>query len=300
MKKIIFTFVSVYCLIGYSQQKLNTLTTPTSPAASLLGMQPSTMLKPKSYRALETALYSNFTDNNDNSIIPNDFGLEFMPYWAVNRGITLNDYLYPKTGMMQLIRNSSFSVATTQKFLLQDSTETKSIALGYRTSLFFGNKQDEQIINKYVTDLENQLTINQSVGKVLDRFHDNNENAPKEDYIAELQKILPDVLYKEIKTISRIESETIAEKIIEEVDALDWDNTKFDAFLESVLTITRTTIGGNYNKFKSYITERQGLAIDFATAIHLNFPNNNFEFSEVPKYALWLSPSYNFSDKVNF
>ena len=159
MKKKLIVASIFYCILGFSQEKLNTLTTPTSPAASILGMQPSAQLKPKSYRALETALYSNFTDSNGNSIIPNDFGLEFMPYWAVNRGISLNDYLYPKTGMMQLVRNSSFSIATTQKFILQDSTETKSIALGYRTSLFFGNKEDQTTIEGYLTELEKQLTI---------------------------------------------------------------------------------------------------------------------------------------------
>lgn len=300
MKKKLIVASIFYCILGFSQEKLNTLTTPTSPAASILGMQPSAQLKPKSYRALETALYSNFTDSNGNSIIPNDFGLEFMPYWAVNRGISLNDYLYPKTGMMQLVRNSSFSIATTQKFILQDSTETKSIALGYRTSLFFGNKEDQTTIEGYLTELEKQLTINNSVGKVLDKYHDTNENASKEDYIAELQRILPDVIYKELKTKSKTEATTIAEKIIEDVDALEFNNEQFDTFLESVLTITRTTIGGNYNKFKSYITARQGLAIDFASAVHVNFPDNNFEFSEVPKFAVWLSPSYNFSKEINF
>lgn len=300
MKKKLIVASVFYCVLGFSQEKLNTLTTPTSPAASILGMQPSAQLKPKSYRALETALYSNFTDSNGNSIIPNDFGLEFMPYWAVNRGISLNDYLYPKTGMMQLVRNSSFSIATTQKFILQDSTETKSIALGYRTSLFFGNKEDQTTIDGYLTELENQLTINNSVGKVLDKYHDNNENASKEDYIAELQRILPDVIYKELKTKSKTEATAIAEKIIEDVDALEFNNEQFDTFLESILTITRTTIGGNYNKFKSYITARQGLAIDFASAVNINFPDNNFEFSEVPKFALWLSPSYNFSKELNF
>jgi hypothetical protein len=62
-----------------AQKKLDALTTPSSPASTILGMQPSAILQPKSYRALEAAVFSNFNDTDGNGIIPNNFGLEFMP-----------------------------------------------------------------------------------------------------------------------------------------------------------------------------------------------------------------------------
>lgn len=46
--------------------------------------------------------------------------------------------------------------------------------------------------------------------------------------------------------------------------------------------------------------KRQGFNFDFATAVFINFPDNKFSFSEVPKYSLWLTPSYNFSKKLDF
>lgn len=301
IKIIVFIAAALITTTCYSQDKLNPLTKPTSPAASILGMQPSAMLQPKSYRALEAALYSNFSDSNgSSSIIPNDFGLEFMPYWAVNRGISLEDYLYPKTGFLQLVRNSSFSLASTQKFLLQDSTETKSIALGYRTSLFFGNATDKERIKGYISTLKNKMAINNTLLSILDDVYDNDSTSVKEDYIMEVKRTLPDLIYKELKTKSRREVEVIAEKIYGDIEELDFDATKKDDFFAAIFDIVSAIVGGNYSEFKTYITTRQGMAVDFAAAIHLNFPDNDFDFSVVPKYSFWLTPSYNFSHKLDF
>ncbi len=231
-------------------------------------------------------------------MIPNDFGLEFTPYWAVNRGITLEDYLYPKTGFLQLVRNSSFSLASTQKFLLQDSTETKSIAIGYRTSLFFGNAADEKTIKKYIGEVRIKMAINATLLSKLDNVDDN--NATKDDYIQVIKKELPDMIQKELKTKSKKEVEVLAEKIYDDIDKLDFDLTKKDDFFTAVIDIVTAVVGGNYSQFKTYIINRQGLSVDFAAAIHLNFPTNNFEFSEVPKYSLWFTPSYNFSNQLDF
>lgn len=300
MNKVIICILVFVTTTFYSQGKLTPLTKPTSPAASILGMQPSVMLQPKSYRALEAALYSNFSDGDGNSVIPNDFGLEFMPYWAENRGISLEDYLYPKTSFLQLVRNSSISVASTQKFLLQDSTETKSIALGYRTSLFFGNSVDKEKINGYIANLRQKMAINTSLLQILDNAKDADTTATKDDYIAAVKTKLPDLIKKELKAKSQKEIDAIAEKIYNDIDELEFDSSKTDIFFENVIDITTKRVGGNYDEFKSYITTRQGLAIDFAAAVHINFPSNNFNFSEVPKYSLWLTPSYNFSKDLSF
>lgn len=300
MKNLLTTILAFYSLVAFSQEKLTSLTTPTSPAASILGMQPSVMLKPKSLRAVEAALYSNFSDGNGNGVIPNDFGLEFMPYWAENRGITLEDYLFPKNELVQLIRNSSFSLASTQKFLLQDSTETKSIALGYRTSLFFGNKKDKDSVAILLKTLRENSEIKLRLLMTLDDIKDNNATASKKEYIDGLKKILPKLIAKELNTKTQKEINKISATIYEEIEDLKFDEENTNLFFEGIIETTKKNIGDNYEQFKAYIAERQGLSLDFASAIHLNFPDNNFEFSEVPKYSLWLSPSYNFSEQLSF
>lgn len=279
--------------------KLNTLTTPSSPAASVLGMQPSVILKPKSYRALEAALYSNFSDDNGNSIIPNDFGLEFMPYWAINHGLSIEDYLYPKFNIDQLVRNSALSLASTQQFLLQDSTKTKSIAIGYRTSVFFGNVQDKENITALLKSVSENQRIGSFILLELDKLKDQSYTK-KEDYLRDVREVLTDRIYKELKTKSRKEAETIVENIYNETEALPFDVAKMDDFFVAFGDVIEKHVGGSYDEFKRYIKNRQGLLIDFACAAHINFPDNNFNFSEVPKYAVWLTPSYNFSNRLDF
>ena len=62
-----------------AQEKLSTITAPTSPASYMLGAQPSSVLSPKSFQALETALFSNFSNGEGQTVIPNDFALGFTP-----------------------------------------------------------------------------------------------------------------------------------------------------------------------------------------------------------------------------
>lgn len=296
--KLLFV-ISLITASTFGQEKLNSLTTPSSPAAAVIGMQPSAILKPKSFRALETALYTNFTDNSGSTIIPNDFALEFMPYWANNHGISLEEYLYPKVNFDQIVRNSALSVASTQNFKLQDSTATKSIAFGYRTSLFFGNQQDKDSISKFIKD----LSVNQRIGSFLllelEKLKDQSYTQ-KEDYLRDVKEALTVRIYKVLNLKSKEEAQPIVEKIYAETDALPFDSNQTDAFFTAFADLTEKYVGGSYNEFKTYIKNRQGFMLDFACALHLNFPDNDFDFSEVPKYSLWLTPSYNFSKKLGF
>lgn len=285
---------------AHSQEKLNALTAPNSPAAAVLGMQPSAILKPKSFRALEAALYSNFSDSNGNGIIPNDFGLEFMPYWATPHGISIEEYLYPKTNFSQIVRNSSFSVATTQKFLLQDSTETKSIALGYRTSMFFGNQTDKKKLTAYVENLGQNQRIGSKIIAVLEEYRDKEKCDSKESCLLAIREVLTYRIRNELKSKSKKEVEAIVDAIYDEAAALAYDNEHIDGFYLALSALIERKIGSNYEEFKTYIRNRQGLLIDFAAALHINFPDGDFNFSEVPKYSLWLAPSYNFSNSLEF
>jgi hypothetical protein len=300
MKRILLISILLLTVFSFSQEKINDISTPISPASSILGMQPSSILKPKSYRALEASLFSNFSDSDGNGILPNDFGLEFMPYWAQNRGITLTDYLYPEIGFSQLVKNSSFSIATTQKFMLQDSTETKSIALGYRTSLFFGSNADRQVINTLLATIDNDMLIRTKLLRILDEVPDNYSEVNRGVYIDELKRILPTLIGNEFTNLTRLEVETITQKIYTEVEQLPYDSNNIDVFITGVLDIVKEYAGANYNQFKNYINNRRGLSIDFATALLINFPDNNFNFSEVPKFSLWLTPSYNFANELDF
>jgi len=299
MKKLLLLLTALFATDVFGQEMLNKLTVPNSPASSILGMQPSVVLKPKSFRALEAALYSNFSNEEGGITNPDDFGLEFMPYWAKDHGISLEEYLYPKDILKQIIRNSSFSIASTQNFLLQDSTKTKAIAIGYRTSLFFGDDQDKKEIENHIS----AVTKNQKIGsKILLELEslDSEKHQTKDDYLNAVRNTLTNRIYSVLKTKNMKEAEEISEKIYIALEKIPFDKNNLDDFFIAFCEQIEKQIGGSYDEFKEYIKARQGITIDFASAVFLSFPDNNFNFSEVPRYSLWLTPSYNFSNKLDF
>jgi hypothetical protein len=300
MKNWILIVIIFYYGTIQAQKKLDALTTPSSPAAAVLGMQPSTILQPKSYRALETALFSNFGDENENSIIPNDFGLEFMPYWANDHGISLEEYLYPKANLDQIFRNSSFSLASTQNFKLQDSTNTKSLSFGYRTSLYFGNNRDKEIIKKHIETLSRSQRVGSKIISELTMLSATSNFKTKREYLTAIHDKLTNRIYEVLDKKSMKEAEEITKNIYDATDALPFDENNIDSFLISLSELIENKMMGSYEEFKSYIFERQGLSIDLAYALALNFPTNNFDYSEVPRQSLWITPSYKFSDKISF
>jgi hypothetical protein len=297
MKKLL-VLLAVSCSANMIGQEIkNILTTPNSPAASILGMQPSEVLKPKSFRALEAALYSNFT-NDEGITSPDNFGLEFTPYWAKDHHLSLDEYLYSKKIVNQIARNSAFSLASTHKFLLQDSTATNAIAVGYRTSLFFGNKQDTEILAKQTAVLKLSQNIGASLGIPYASI-DPATHTTKEDYLDALKDDLTKLIIKNMKLTAE-EADVLSKKIIKEAGKLPFDKNDPDTFFASFLGVIDTTIGLNFEDFTAYLLKRQGFSLDFATAVFVNFPDGDFNFSEVPKYSFWLTPSYNFSKNLDF
>lgn len=297
--KLIIICTFLYPTLLMSQEKYNSLKAPSSPASSILGLQPTTVLSPKSYQTLETAIFSNFI-NNYSPAVPNDFALEFTPYWATNHGLSLEEYLYPKSGFDQFIRNSSFSIASTQSFLLGDSTSTNGLAFGYRTTFYFGNKKDREKIQQDEAESDRYNKIYNKIGTKAEKLVDDPNIKDKLDFLREIRSTILEAfrLY-----VGEEESEKLTKKIISDFNTLtqlDKENT--DVFVEEFRNLVDQNLKGDllFNEYKADINKRQGFTIDIAYANLLNFPTNNFEFSIMPKQSVWVTPNYRFEDKFNF
>lgn len=278
-----------------TQQKLDALTAPSSPASSILGMQPTAILNPKTYQALETAIYSNVM-NGGKASLPNNFALEFTPYWATNHGLKLEDYLKPKKILKDhIVRNSSFSLASSQDFALGDSSMSNAIGFGYRTTLFFGNQADVDSINAYENFINNELNTRSNIipasygvlqmDSTKDQFLNDIQPIIKGHFINDL-KTHPDSTAAKVKNAVAIIKSLLPE-LKKDKSNLDDFFQKYTDAIDSVFKLKSTN-----EKFKSYIRHRQGLFIDMAYATFVNFPTNNFEYSIVPKQSVWVTPSY--------
>jgi hypothetical protein len=304
-EKFIIFFMLLLPLLVLGQEKINNLKAPTSPASSILGVQPTSVLSPKSYQALEAAIYSNFITENS-LVIPNDFSLEFTPYWATNRGLSLSDYLFPKRAIDQLVRNFSFSIATTQKFFLGDSASTNSIAFGYRTTFYLGNEKDRETIDNFQAKTVEIKTVQSIVALEAEKLGENIKevNSPikdKKGFLKEMKKITLKAIFSVTQNIEI--ATKLSEKIIDDCKTLrELDVNDPEKFIDDFLAIVDIILEGDvvFNTYKTYINERQGFAIDIAYANFINFPTNNFEFSILPTQSFWVTPTYRFKDKLDF
>jgi hypothetical protein len=298
--KILFGLLIILPVISYEQEKLNKLQTPTSPASSILGLQPAAVLSPKSYEALETALFSNFIGENGSISIPNDFALEFTPYWTKSHGLSLDEYLYPKSGFDQFVRNSSISVASTQNFLLGDSSASNSLAFGYRTTFYFGNNKDREVVKKFTADILANTSISSAIAAKATYLVMNENIKDGEELISKLKPDILKAIYQSAKFDNLEDAVKLTDEIIEKCALMPpLELSSPDTFIDSLNSIIDNKLDAAtiYNQFKSYIGKRYGFSVDVAYAGFLNFPSNSFEAAYLPRQSFWITPTYNFKDR---
>jgi len=302
MKDSFFAMILLFCpIILLGQETLNKLSAPTSPAASVLGVQTAAILAPKSYQTLEATLFSNFYNSESLVAIPNDFSLEFTPYWTKNHKLSLEQYLYPST-YEQVVRNSSLSMASTQKFLLGDSTATNGLAFGYRTTLYFGNTNDRNRVKEYKSKLNELQNIRPLIGLKALKLIKNADINNNFDFLENIQSYLTDVILKYGGFDNIEDAKKITGEILKEAkDLPNFDKNNPQEFTDKFVNIVEKKIGEEnlYAEFKAYINERQGWSIDIAYAGIINFPTNNFDYSAVPHQSFWITPTYRFNDRLS-
>ncbi len=290
-------FVLFLPLLSNAQDRLNSVKSPTSPASSILGLQPASILSPKSYQALEIGFYSN------NAVIVNDFALEFTPYWAKNHSLSLDEYLYPKRAVDQLIRNSSFSIASTPNFLLGDSTATGGIGFGYRTTFYFGNKRDRQELESYKTNIRQTQKIQTRIISKAEELIENGEVIDKNEFLDKMKGSVILALFYTGSFQDISEAEEVTNNIYKDAVFLPQLNINDpDPFLDSFYALVDKHLqaGSLFNRFKSYIRDRHGFSVDVAYASLFNFPTNDFTFSVIPRHSVWVTPTYRFLDYFDF
>ena len=117
------------------------LRVPISPAINLLGVAPVEVAQPTAAKAFGLTALESVT--NSQGDFPNNFAIEFAPYWwFLHPDLSFEEY-YEKTGFGQaILQNLSFSVGTTNATIIDDGAEVEGSRVGFgaRTSLLAGNK----------------------------------------------------------------------------------------------------------------------------------------------------------------
>ncbi|MBL0341310.1 MAG: hypothetical protein IPP71_10450 [Bacteroidetes bacterium] len=276
---------------------LTELKAPSSPAFSILGVQPNDIARPKTFEALEANLFSSISGEN-NTILPNNYALEFSPYWLMSHPKVQYKQLQPSFGQT-VLQNASISVATNQ---YQGSEDTSLIfskmGFGFRTMLIEG-KTDSKVQELVLDQLQKRVVLSQVVLHML----------VENTQLTDLNEIR-DAIEKEFISagLSEEQAGQDANEIYQVMKQINENNNKSSSIEESKRLIEKTnefliadqeTSNRIINAAKSLQEanlDKKGFMIEFAGALVLDFPENNTNYSKVTKYGVWLTPGYRFKD----
>lgn len=322
MKSVIKVCISLTIIVSFdyyaqdSDFNLENIKAPSMPSATIIGTQVNDVNSPKSLKDLETAVFTNYLNSGQSLTVPNNYALEINPFMISGmKNFDYKSYLEndpPKN----IWRNLSISIATTNKFLTQDSVFTNAVGLSVRTIILNGepsekasnafllaldqnlntldiNSKVRTILDDCLQDTSNLYTINGICSCVIQQFEknelqDSNGNVLTGNEL-ESKKILIEPAETIIKSVfAKIDKNTPKEKVEEE-----FDNIYKQSKLIPVLKNLRQELAG-------VKTNRFGLRWDVNWALALNFPTNDFNYSIVPRWGLWTDLSYQSEDVENF
>jgi hypothetical protein len=302
---ILFCFFGSQVVTFGQADELEKIKAPSSPAAAVIGIQPTTVLSPKSYEALEASVLSNFFNGQGQLLIPNDFGLEFSPYWAMDHPMTIQQYLFPGFGE-SLWRNLSFSVASTQNYVLKDTVKSKALGFGIRTTIYI----TDNAVRKVIDSALETLNISQAAKSIIDTYiYSIDEKLIKTGNTAQFVDMLIDSLKKEKymlvyfsndRKLMEQELLKLGKQLKKELPVYSPGNEKI--FLDSInnFVLRYCEVSKKLQILESYVTNRPGFKLDIAGAFSLDFPKNDFNFSITPQQSVWLTPSYRFRGNTSF
>lgn len=120
---------------------LDAFRTPTSPAFVLLGVEPTSVERPTTPRGVALSLLSSGLVNG---VIPNNYAVEFCPYWLSNHpDLTYSDYVNASIGD-QVVQSLSLSLVASQAQSAPDSGS--DIGAGIRFQIHEGGKSARMVM----------------------------------------------------------------------------------------------------------------------------------------------------------
>ncbi len=307
---VILIFGMILQFQSNGQKAIENLQAPSSPAAAVIGIQPSVVLSPKSYEALETSIFSNYFNGQGQVLIPNNLAIEYTPYWTKDHPMSVDDYLRPSIGQ-SLLRNLSISVASTQNFVIQDTVKSNALGFGIRTTIYLSGQEYKNEIDQSLKNVRDVAalasnTLTDAVTILTSKELKNNDEFVN-FLIDGLKK--NDVYLKQFKNQTNAKLSDLSKYVRKKLPDLPGETPLNNTSKEFVAYAdTLNAIIDEFFKIseihesiiENLIKLRPGFKIDIAFASFLNFPSNDFNFSISPQQSFWITPSYRFKNNLSF
>jgi hypothetical protein len=229
--------------------------TPTSPAFTIFGLEPSSVERPANPSDFAVAF---LTKAEDVTAVPKDFAVESSPYWLVRHpNLKWSDDIR-RNVVTSLARTATFSVATGE--LGTVAAPVRGLAVGGRASLLSGTLSRET--QNEIARLEKLLTAESALGLRL-----------MKDQLAVLTKML---------LTGKITPEEHAEMMQE----LQKATIESKEYLESAERKAVETL------MEKFATVRNGLFVEVAGAAGWRYANASWAQGDFDRWGLWVTPSF--------
>lgn len=246
------------------------LNVPVSPAFSILGFEPSAVMRPTSAKSLATDVLSSF-DKNGKLLM--NLGLEVAPYWLKSHPkLTRKMYLNPTAGQA-FLHSLSISAGTAK----DSASGANKLGAGFRFRLSNG---------KPVAALEvagTELSMKDSITLVIN-------NVRSVIDAGDTKKSLGDDIAAKLKAELHL-NDAVIKSITNRANdlAANFGNTtdELDKFLKAVISDRDGADNDLKKKISDLVYDRRGFILEFAGATGYNSEEKKFE-----RFGFWGNASY--------
>ena len=296
---LMIALLTVNILAQDSDFSLEDLKAPSMPSATIIGLQVNEINQPKSLKALETSIFSNYFDSDFNLNIPENYAMEINPYMiGGSKNLDYRDYLKDDAGS-NITRNFSFSISSTNKFPLLDSSFVKALGFGFRTIIFNGHPSDT-LSKQFDWVYGKDMSEDDIKGSVLNliQYALLNETPPPSDVDA-----MKNYVHNKLDNANQLDKSVLVliDNIFNNINSTTPVNKiedEFERLYENEYSLKRL------KKFKELLKEiknnRYGLRCEIDLAAAVVFPTNEFNVSTVPRWGFWTNLSYSTEKLENF
>ncbi|WP_035644167.1 hypothetical protein [Flavobacterium sp. ASV13] len=269
-KNIISVVLVLWGSIVFGQD----LRIPNTPAFSILGFEPTSVMRPTSAKKLSGDLLSSFDENG--KLVMN-IGLEVTPYWLKNRpNLTRAEYLNPGT-LQTVLQTFTLSAATVRDTI----TNKDNLGVGYRFEIFKG------VLNKEMATLEKDMKDLESIVGVI-TFTETLAPSSADEAISKLKTNLANLKVPESKITEVINAfndliqyPLIGNKVPKVLDALK------KKYGDESSTLT--------DKIREMENKRTGFSLETAGAF--KFITSNNSNNPLQKIGFWINANYYVTEK---
>jgi hypothetical protein len=266
-------YITVLSLLFSFYAKGQDLRIPNTPAFSILGYEPTSVMRPTSAKKLSSDLLNSF--DADGKLIMN-LGLEVTPYWLKNRqNLTREQYLNPNT-KQTILQTFTLSAATVKDSI----TKKNNLGVGFRFEIYKGKLGEDMKVLE-----QKELEIESILGSIVAV-----QQLQLTDPAAVIAK-LPDFLKVANVSPDKITEVTDKANALLQYPTVAKDLAKFYDELQKVYIAES---GAMVDRIRILEDKRTGFSLETAGAAKFITTSGNKSFQ---KAGFWLNANYYISEK---